>query len=208
VGQGAADSTGHKDYDAIMHGGDISAEELASLSEEEQARYLKIKKKVDERIIKIMFQGTVHETLHWEFRPQQKHLWVAPGETALAFYRAKNLSKEPIIGNSVYSVLPADAGIYFNKIQCFCFDEQLINPDEEVDLPILFYVDPEFATDNRTAHVNDITLSYFFFHSDSEIPEEYEELQRLRDIQKERNQLRADGVLPPLMIGGKRAEDL
>lgn len=63
-------------------------------------------------------------------------------------------------------IQPPTPGLYFNKIQCFCFDEQLINPEEEVDLPILFYIDPEFTTDTRMGHINDVTLSYVFFESD------------------------------------------
>merc|ERR1711972_507932 len=122
-----------------------------------------------------------------EFVPQQRRVVVGLGETALAFYRAKNTSDKPIIGVSVYHMIPPEAGIYFNKIQCFCFDEQLINPGEEVDLPILFYVDPELATDSRMNHIEDITLSYVFFESDSDIPEEYQELVELREIQKEKN---------------------
>lgn len=160
TGQGTASTTGHKDYRFEDEDTDV-----ASLSEKDREAFTKRQKQIKERIVKIIFQATVHESLTWEFVPQQRHLYVAAGETALAFYRAKNNADRPIIGNAVYSVLPPDAGIYFNKIQCFCFDEQLINPGEEVDLPILFYVDPEFATDSRTHYIDDITLSYVFFES-------------------------------------------
>mmetsp|Transcript_81341 Transcript_81341/g.154386 ORF Transcript_81341/g.154386 Transcript_81341/m.154386 type:complete len:291 (-) Transcript_81341:200-1072(-) len=129
--------------------------------------------KAGKRLITVDFAGTVHDALPWEFVPQQKRMTVGLGETALAFYRAKNNSKRPIIGVSVYHMLPAEAGLYFNKIQCFCFDEQLINPEEEVDLPIFFFIDPLMLEDSRFDHIKEITLSYLFFESDSELPEEY-----------------------------------
>jgi len=130
------------------------------------------------RLISVDFTGTVHTALPWEFVPQQRRVVVGLGETALAFYRAKNTSDKPIIGVSVYHMLPPEAGLYFNKIQCFCFDEQLINPQEEVDLPIFFFIDPMMAEDSRFDHIDRITLSYLFFESDSELPEEYEEFRR------------------------------
>jgi len=130
--------------------------------------------KAANRLITVDFTGTVHTALPWEFVPQQRRVVVGLGETALAFYRAKNNSDKPIIGVSVYHMLPAEAGLYFNKIQCFCFDEQLINPGEEVDLPIFFFIDPLMAQDSRFDCVHKITLSYLFFESDSELPEGYE----------------------------------
>lgn len=130
------------------------------------------------RLVSVDFTGTVHTALPWEFVPQQRRVVVGLGETALAFYRAKNNSDKPIIGVSVYHMIPPEAGLYFNKIQCFCFDEQLINPGEEVDLPIFFFVDPMMGKDSRFDHVDRITLSYLFFESDSELPEEYEDFRR------------------------------
>uniref|UniRef100_A0A8C4Q975 Cytochrome c oxidase assembly protein COX11, mitochondrial n=1 Tax=Eptatretus burgeri TaxID=7764 RepID=A0A8C4Q975_EPTBU len=90
---------------------------------------------------------------------------VVPGETALAFYKAKNPTDEPIIGISTYNVLPLDAAQYFNKIQCFCFEEQWLNSGEEVDLPVFFYIDPDFVDDPRLIGVDTITLSYTFFQA-------------------------------------------
>uniref|UniRef100_A0A8C0TUA1 Cytochrome c oxidase assembly protein COX11, mitochondrial n=1 Tax=Canis lupus familiaris TaxID=9615 RepID=A0A8C0TUA1_CANLF len=78
-----------------------------------------------------------------------RYSWVVPGETALAFYKAKNPTDKPVIGISTYNVVPFEAGQYFNKIQCFCFEEQRLNPQEEVDMPVFFYIDPEFAEDPR-----------------------------------------------------------
>ncbi|XP_037547637.1 cytochrome c oxidase assembly protein COX11, mitochondrial [Nematolebias whitei] len=122
-------------------------------------------KPVKERIIKVTFNADTHAGILWNFRPQQTEIYVVPGETALAFYRAKNPTDKPIIGISTYNVVPFDAGQYFNKIQCFCFEEQRLNPHEEVDMPIFFYIDPEFADDPRMARVDTITLSYTFFQA-------------------------------------------
>merc|ERR1719188_688090 len=134
--------------------------------------------KAAKRLITVDFAGTVHTALPWEFVPQQRRVVVGLGETALAFYRAKNNTDRPIIGVSVYHMIPPEAGLYFNKIQCFCFDEQLINPNEEVDLPIFFFIDPLMAEDSRFDHIDHITLSYLFFESDSDLPPEYEDFQK------------------------------
>lgn len=121
------------------------------------------------------------------------------------FTGQKNNASKPIIGNSVYSVIPTDAGLYFNKIQCFCFDEQLINPGEEVDLPILFYLDPIFATDSRCRHITNVQLSYFFFESESEVPEDYKELEELKAFQKEKNQVRLQTPIAEAKDGDRTA---
>eukprot|EP00933_Yihiella_yeosuensis_P054476 TRINITY_DN5293_c0_g1_i1.p1 TRINITY_DN5293_c0_g1~~TRINITY_DN5293_c0_g1_i1.p1 ORF type:complete len:323 (-),score=63.34 TRINITY_DN5293_c0_g1_i1:265-1233(-) len=156
TGQGQAVQTGHKIY------------ELPPLPGTTESK----------RLVTIDFAGTVHPSLPWEFVPQQRRVVVGLGETALAFYRAKNKSDHPIIGVSVYHMIPPESGLYFNKIQCFCFDEQLINPGEEVDLPIFFFIDPMMGMDNRFDHVDRITLSYLFFESDSDLPEEYEDFKK------------------------------
>jgi len=134
--------------------------------------------KLAKRLISVDFTGCVHDALPWDFVPQQRRVVVGLGETALAFYRAKNNTNRPIIGVSVYHMIPPEAGLYFNKIQCFCFDEQLINPDEEVDLPIFFFIDPLMGDDSRFDHIEHITLSYLFFESDSDLPEGYEDFKK------------------------------
>ncbi|KAM6897553.1 cytochrome c oxidase assembly protein COX11, mitochondrial [Xenentodon cancila] len=122
-------------------------------------------KPVKERILKVTFNADTHASMQWNFKPQQTEIYVVPGETALAFYRAKNPTDKPIIGISTYNVVPFEAGQYFNKIQCFCFEEQRLNPHEEVDMPVFFYIDPEFDDDPRMARVDTITLSYTFFEA-------------------------------------------
>lgn len=122
-------------------------------------------KPVKERVLKITFNADRHASMQWNFKPQQTEIFVVPGETALAFYRAKNPTDKPIVGISTYNVVPFEAGQYFNKIQCFCFEEQRLNPHEEVDMPVFFYIDPEFDEDPRMARVDTITLSYTFFEA-------------------------------------------
>ncbi len=90
---------------------------------------------------------------------------VVPGETALAFYTAYNPTDKPITGVSTYNITPMRAGLYFNKIQCFCFEEQRLRPHEEVDMPVFFYVDPAFLDDPAMDTVKSITLSYTFFRT-------------------------------------------
>lgn len=89
-------------------------------------------KRIAERIIKIKFNADIGASMRWNFKPQQYEIKVSPGETALAFYKATNPTDRPVIGISTYNVVPFEAGAYFNKIQCFCFEEQQLNPYEEV----------------------------------------------------------------------------
>jgi len=117
------------------------------------------------RPITVNFTTQVDKGLSWEFTPVQDSVELVPGETCLAFFTAKNLTDKPITGVSVYNVVPVDAGGYFNKIQCFCFDEQRLNAHEEIDMPVFFYIDPEFALDTglMDRKVTQVTLNYVFF---------------------------------------------
>lgn len=121
--------------------------------------------KVKDRVISIKFNADLAASMRWNFKPQQYEIKVAPGETALAFYTATNPTNRPVIGISTYNVIPFEAGQYFNKIQCFCFEEQMLNPNEEVDMPVFFFIDPEFAEDPKMEFVDEITLSYTFFEA-------------------------------------------
>lgn len=122
-------------------------------------------KPVKDRVIKINFNANTAVSMMWNFKPQQREIYVVPGETALAFYTATNPTDKPVIGVSTYNVVPYEAGQYFNKIQCFCFDEQQLNPHEEVDMPVFFYISPEFADDPKMEHIDSIVLSYTFFEA-------------------------------------------
>mmetsp|Transcript_351 Transcript_351/g.644 ORF Transcript_351/g.644 Transcript_351/m.644 type:complete len:262 (-) Transcript_351:85-870(-) len=142
----------------------------------DEAKANTVKPVVGGRVIRVDFDGSVHSTLPWKFRPTQSNVKLVPGETALAFYTVKNTTNKPITGVATYNVFPPKAGIYFNKIQCFCFEEQRIGPHEEIDMPVFFFIDPEFADDPSMDNVKIITLSYTFFKTnDSDDDEEEEE---------------------------------
>ncbi|SMN22142.1 similar to Saccharomyces cerevisiae YPL132W COX11 Mitochondrial inner membrane protein required for delivery of copper to the Cox1p subunit of cytochrome c oxidase [Maudiozyma saulgeensis] len=119
---------------------------------------------IDKRL-RVSFTSEVSQILPWKFVPQQREVYVLPGETALAFYKAKNNSDKDIIGMATYSITPGDAAQYFNKIQCFCFEEQKLAAGEEVDMPVFFFIDPEFATDPSMRNIDDIVLHYTFFRA-------------------------------------------
>ncbi|KAI5953036.1 COX11 [Candida theae] len=113
--------------------------------------------------IRVQFTCQSSGVLPWKFTPLQREVYVVPGETALAFYRAKNMSKEDIIGMATYSIIPENAAAYFNKIQCFCFEEQRLSAGEEVDMPVFFFIDPDFAKDPNMRGIDDVVLHYSFF---------------------------------------------
>ncbi|KAJ3124020.1 Cytochrome c oxidase assembly protein cox11, mitochondrial [Nowakowskiella sp. JEL0407] len=117
--------------------------------------------------IRIKFDSSISDSLTsvWKFTPQTREMYVRPGETALAFYVAENMSDKDVVGISTYSVIPPRAAQYFNKIQCFCFEEQKLDAGEEVDMPVFFYIDPEIVDDPWLKDVKEITLSYTFFKS-------------------------------------------
>ncbi|KAF9959420.1 Cytochrome c oxidase assembly protein cox11, mitochondrial [Mortierella alpina] len=115
------------------------------------------------RRIKVKFNADTSTSLQWSFQPQQRQVHVLPGETALAFYTAKNKSSEDVIGIATYNVTPSKVAPHFNKIQCFCFEEQKLIAGEQVDMPIFFFLDPEFANDPDMADVDTVVLSYTFF---------------------------------------------
>jgi cytochrome c oxidase assembly protein subunit 11 len=113
--------------------------------------------------IRVTFNSSVSDVLEWKFTPQQREVRVLPGETALAFYTATNMSEDDIIGVATYSVTPGQVAPYFSKIQCFCFEEQKLNAGETVDMPVFFFIDPEFCEDPNMKGIDTVTLSYTFF---------------------------------------------
>lgn len=118
--------------------------------------------------VKVQFSSEKAPDLPWRFEPVQNEVVVPLGEPTLAFYVAENLTDKPITGVATYNVVPMKAGLYFNKIQCFCFDEQRLQPHEKVEMPVFFFIDPEFAQDKRMSDIKDIMLSYTFFASDEQ----------------------------------------
>lgn len=152
------------------------------------------------RKYRISFMAHTQDDLPWEFQPQTTCLVVNAGETALAFYKVYNRSDKPIAGIAVYQIFPEETSLYFNKIQCFCFENQLLYPKESVDLPILFYLDPAINYDANLTGKKEIMLTYNFFPSiDQSIAEVLQkEIERnnedQRKLQEMRSQLKAKGI--------------
>lgn len=121
--------------------------------------------------ITIRFDASVDSEMPWEFKPVETKMKLRIGETALAFYEAYNPTDHPIAGSASYNVTPYSAGGFFNKIQCFCFEEQILQPGERVQMPVTFFVDPEIVDDRDAKYVHTITLSYTFYEID--LPEGY-----------------------------------
>ena len=119
--------------------------------------------RVLERNITVRFDSVVGRNLPWKFKPEQVDQTIHLGESALAFYRAENFSDKPVTGRATFNVSPAKAGIYFQKIDCFCFTEQTLQPGEVVSMPVAYFVDPDLADDRNLDEVETITLSYTFF---------------------------------------------
>lgn len=113
-------------------------------------------------MISVRFDGNVERGMPWSFRPERSTDTVNLGARDLAIYIARNNSDRPITGMATFNVEPEQTGRYFNKIQCFCFTEQTLQPGEEVRMPVIFYVDPEIAKDENAKDVQQITLSYTF----------------------------------------------
>lgn len=115
------------------------------------------------RKIIVEFDSNVDKDLAWRFVPKHRRAEVTTGETALIFYESENLSKNDIIGTSVYNVTPDKAGKYFVKVHCFCFEEQLLKAGQKVLMPVSFYISADLDKDSDMDDIDRITLSYSFF---------------------------------------------
>ena len=124
--------------------------------------------KTGKRSIKILFDAGTSLGMPWKFVPLQREIELVTGETALAFYNAENSGDKATTGVATYNVTPMKAGLYFNKVQCFCFHEQRLQAKENVDMPVFFFIDNDFEDDPRMDDVDDITLSYTFFPVDED----------------------------------------
>ncbi len=117
------------------------------------------------RIITVRFDTAVAPNLPWRFMPEQRQVKVHLGEEKLVFFSAENLGDTAIVGHATFNVLPETTGIYFKKIQCFCFDDERLEARRKVEMPVDFFVDPALAKDPNTRNIDSITLSYTFFRS-------------------------------------------
>jgi cytochrome c oxidase assembly protein subunit 11 len=119
-------------------------------------------------LITVRFDTTVPDVMPWSFVPVQLDVKIVPGETALSFFRVTNHSNKAITGVATYNVHPPKVGLYFQKVQCFCFEEQRLLPGETVDMPVFFFIDPEMLNDPQVSYVKSVTLSYTFFKTDED----------------------------------------
>jgi cytochrome c oxidase assembly protein subunit 11 len=120
------------------------------------------------RTVNVRFDSNVDANLPWRFTPLEREVKVQLGEERLAHYRVTNVSQRPIVGTATYNVTPETAGPWFNKLQCFCFTEQLLMPGQSVDMPVVFFVDPDMDKDRRYDNIRTVTLSYTFFEARTE----------------------------------------
>ena len=120
---------------------------------------------VSDRGVTVRFDTSIAPDLPWRFEPAQREVKVRLGEDKLVFFSAENLSDQAIVGHATFNVTPQKTGIYFKKIQCFCFADERLDPHQKVDMPVDFFVDPGLAEDPNTQDVSAITLSYTFFRS-------------------------------------------
>lgn len=119
-----------------------------------------------DKTIKVRFDASLERDMPWEFKPMQLEMELRIGAEGMAFYEAYNPTDKPVAGQASYNVTPYSAGGYFSKIECFCFTEQTLQPGERVQMPVVFFVDPDIVNDNDAKHTNHITLSYTFYQID------------------------------------------
>lgn len=122
--------------------------------------------KVLDRTIEVRLDANVAPGLPWQFKPKQNAVTVRLGETVLVHYQATNIGRVTTRGTATYNVSPDSSGAYFNKIACFCFTEQKLEPGQTVDMPVTFFVDPALVDDRDTSKLPVITLSYTFHAMD------------------------------------------
>jgi cytochrome c oxidase assembly protein subunit 11 len=123
-----------------------------------------------DRTIKIRFDANTSGNLPWEFRPAQREVTMRIGETAQIAYTAQNRFNVPTFGRASFNVTPELAGAYFNKVECFCFTDTELKPGETIEMPVVFYVDPEIVNQPEFRNIKTITLSYTFFPVAGESP--------------------------------------
>jgi len=120
---------------------------------------------ISKALITVRFNTEIANDLNWEFRPLVQEVQVHPGEQTQVFFRAVNRSSEGVTAQATFNVTPAKSGIYFDKLQCFCFNAQYLAPGTGKDMGVVFFVDPDMLKDPDTSDVHTITLSYSMFRA-------------------------------------------
>ena len=138
-----------------------------------------------DRDINVRFDANTASVLNWEFAPEKREVTIKMGEKMIINYLAKNLSDKPIVGMASFNVTPQAAGIFFNKIECFCFTDTYIEPGQTLEMPVVFYVDPEMDQEKAMKALNTITLSYTFFESETSIEDAIADRNEERAIEAE-----------------------
>lgn len=123
-----------------------------------------------DQTVTVRFDASLERDMPWEFRPEVRQMTAKLGEPMLAFYEAHNPTDKPVAGTASFNVAPYEAGGFFTKVDCFCFELQVLQPGETVRMPVTFFVDPEMVDDRDAKFVKHITLSYTFHVTD--MPEE------------------------------------
>ncbi|AVA20595.1 MULTISPECIES: cytochrome c oxidase assembly protein [unclassified Rhizobium] len=120
--------------------------------------------------IKVSFDANVAPGIPWDFKPMQKEVSPKIGKTVEIKFLVENKSDQPTRGQAIFNVSPVEAGAYFNKVQCFCFNETDLAPGEKREMPVVFYVDPEITKAEETKTITALTLSYTFYPRDGAKP--------------------------------------
>lgn len=118
--------------------------------------------KTSAKTISVRFDANVDRQMPWKFAAEQTTQELRIGARKMAFYHAENLADHAVTGIASFNVEPEQVGKYFNKIQCFCFNEQTLQPGQRVNMPVIYYVDPKILEDPETKDIEQITLSYTF----------------------------------------------
>ena len=126
-----------------------------------------------DKTLTVRFDANVRD-LPFAFNAEQTAQKVRIGETKLAFFKVTNTSDRAVTARAIYNVVPEQAGPYFQKLQCFCFEDQTIAAGATVEMPVLYYIDPKYASDMNTKGKPEVTLSYTFFPSTNAAPQQAE----------------------------------
>ena len=136
---------------------------------------------ISDKIISVRFDASLEKGLEWEVKPVQRNMTLNLGETGLAFYEAYNPTDKPIAAQASFNVVPFSVGNFFNKIECFCFTEQILQPGEKIKMPVSFYVDPDLINNLESKNVTSVTLSYTFYEID--LPETASYFKNNKDLE-------------------------